>query len=131
MANYAYLDENNKVIDCITGRDEDDLEALPENFSSWEKYYGSQRNLKCLRYSWNTEAGQHKTGGVPFRKNFAEFGGSYDAELDAFIPPKLFDSWVLDTNTCTWIAPVNHPNDEQNYYWDETTVNWKLIETEA
>ena len=122
MANYAYLDENNIVIDCITGRDEDDLDPLPEGFSSWEEYYGSQRSQKCLRYSWNTEAGVHRLGGTPFRMNFAEPGGSYDPELDAFIPPKIFPSWIFDLDTCAWIAPIERPG--ENFYWDEDTVNW-------
>ncbi len=61
------------------------------------------------------------------RKNFAGIGYSYDQTRDAFIPPKPFNSWVLDEDTCLWEAPVAYPDDGQFYQWNETDQQWDLI----
>jgi len=61
------------------------------------------------------------------RKNFAGIGYSYDQTRDAFIPPKPFNSWVLDEDTCLWEAPVAYPDDGQIYRWNETDQQWDLI----
>ncbi len=57
------------------------------------------------------------------RKNFAGVGFTYDAERDAFIPPKQFESWVLNEKTCLWEAPKEKPVDAK-YYWDEEKLDW-------
>ena len=62
------------------------------------------------------------------RKNFAGIGYKYDQTRDAFIPPKPFNSWVLNEDTCQWEAPVNYPTDGQRYNWNETNQTWDLIE---
>ena len=61
------------------------------------------------------------------RKNFAGIGFSYDQTRDAFIPPKPFDSWILNEDTCLWEAPVAYPNDGKMYEWNESTKQWDLI----
>jgi hypothetical protein len=61
------------------------------------------------------------------RKNFAGVGSKYDQEKDAFIPKKLYDSWILNEQTCQWEAPVAYPTDGQKYQWNESLVNWELI----
>jgi hypothetical protein len=61
------------------------------------------------------------------RKNFAGVGYSYDQTRDAFIPPKPFNSWTLDEDTCLWEAPVTYPDDGQEYTWNESTKQWDLI----
>ena len=58
------------------------------------------------------------------RKNFAGIGYSYDSVRDAFIPPKPFDSWVLNENTCLWEAPIPKPTDGKQYKWDEENTAW-------
>ena len=88
MAHYAFIDEDNVVVWVITGRDEDDLDALPEGFASWEAYYGHKRGMTCLRTSYNTIDGEHVLGGTPFRENYAATGYTYDPDLDAFIRPE-------------------------------------------
>tara|TARA_R100000951_G_scaffold84199_1_gene71952 strand:+ start:2606 stop:2950 length:345 start_codon:yes stop_codon:yes gene_type:complete len=60
------------------------------------------------------------------RKNFAGKGYKYDQTRDAFIPPKPFNSWILNETTCLWEAPVDYPKDGQRYIWEETTTNWVL-----
>lgn len=58
------------------------------------------------------------------RKNYAGIGFTYDAGLDAFIPPKPFPSWVLDSNKGNWVAPVAKPSDGKFYAWDEASTSW-------
>ena len=57
------------------------------------------------------------------RKNFAGIGYTYDFNLDAFIAPKPFNSWVLDTETCKWEAPIEKP--EGDYTWNEESLSWE------
>ena len=91
--------------------------------------------------SYNTYGGQHKTGGTPFRKNFAGIGYKYDQYKDSFISPKPYNSWVLNEDTCLWEAPIAYPNTQtQNltdrdgnpindaYNWNEETKQWDLNE---
>ena len=58
------------------------------------------------------------------RKNYAGIGYTYDETLDAFVPPKPFASWVLDTDKAQWKAPVDMPVDDKRYTWDEETLAW-------
>ena len=62
------------------------------------------------------------------RKNFAGIGFQYDQQRDAFIAPKPFNSWILDEDTCRWQSPIPYPNDENKYKWNETNLNWEIIE---
>jgi hypothetical protein len=127
MAHYAFIDDDNIVIEVITGRDEDDM---PEGVTSWEDYYGAFRGQRCLRTSYNTRSGEHSGGGVPFRANYAGIGFTYDEALDAFIAPAPFPSWVLNENTFTWEAPVPKPSDG-DWSWDEQAGVWVEVEDEA
>jgi hypothetical protein len=117
MAHYAFLDENNIVTEVIVGIDETELiEEL-----SPEIWYGNFRNQTCIRTSYNGNT----------RKNYAGIGYSYDLDLDAFIPPKPFNSWILDETVCQWQSPVPYPSDVPEgafYRWNEDIVNWELIE---
>ena len=61
------------------------------------------------------------------RKNYAGIGYTYDLSKDAFIPPKPFNSWILDEDTCVYQAPVPMPNDGKPYRWDEETTSWVEI----
>jgi hypothetical protein len=70
-----------------------------------------------------------------FRKNYAGIGYTYDEDRDAFIPPKPFNSWILNEDTCFWNAPVAMPEltqeqiDNRNYYvWNESTLTWNIVE---
>ena len=76
--------------------------------------------------SYNTIGGVHSNNGTPFRKNHAGIGYVYDSQRDAFIPPKTYNSWILNETTCNWEAPVAYPTDGQIYYWNEETQSWTL-----
>jgi hypothetical protein len=120
MAHYAFLNENNIVTEVIVGKDE-------SNFN-WEQQYGSFRGQVCKRTSYNTYGGVHNKGGIPFRKNFAGIGYTYDESRDAFIAPKPFNSWILNEDTCIWEAPIQKPNDNNIYNWNEQNQSWDIIE---
>ena len=124
MAHYAILDDNNVVTQVITGRDENDNHA---GVSDWEAYYSNVMGAPVRRTSYNTAGGVHFEGGTPFRYNHAGIGFAYDEERDAFIPPKPFESWVLDEATCLWVAPVAYPEDGNAYTWDEESVSWVVV----
>jgi hypothetical protein len=78
--------------------------------------------------SYNTHGGVHSSGGTPLRKNHAGIGCTYDEDRDAFIPKKLFNSWILNENTCLWEAPVAKPEDNNRYNWNELTLSWDLVQ---
>lgn len=80
-----------------------------------------------IQTSYNTHGGIHSSGGTPLRKNYAGIGFTYDRELDAFIPPKPYASWVLNEETCLWEAPVPHPSDGQMHVWNEDTGAWVAV----
>jgi hypothetical protein len=116
MAHYAFINENYIVTEVIVGKDE-------SNFD-WERHYGDIRGQLCKRTSYNTIGGVHTTGGTPYRKNYAGIGYIYDPTLDAFYPPKPYNSWTLNTNSCLWEAPVAYPNDGKLYIWNEDNIQW-------
>jgi hypothetical protein len=81
-----------------------------------------------IKTSYNTYAGKHLQGGTSLRKNFAGIGYTYDADRDAFISPKPFESWELDEDTCQWQSPVPYPEDTETVYqWDEDQLNWVAV----
>ena len=77
--------------------------------------------------SYNTRSGTHKNGGTPFRKNFAGRGYIYDADKDAFIAPKPFDSWTFNETTFQWDPPVPYPENASFHEWNEETKQWDSI----
>jgi hypothetical protein len=64
------------------------------------------------------------------RKNYAGIGYSYNADIDAFVPPKPYASWILNNDTAQWESPVPMPADGEKYTWDEATTSWILVEGE-
>lgn len=117
MAHYANLNENNVVTQVFVGKDEHDLGPDGQPWD-WEAYYGAKRT------SYNTQGGQHLTGGTPYRKNYAGIGFTYDETRDAFIPPKPYPSWLLDEATCLWGPPTPMPTDGKLYAWSEPDQLW-------
>jgi hypothetical protein len=87
---------------------------------------------KWIQTSYNTKGGVHVNGGTPLRKNYAGKNWTYDVGRDAFIPPKpesggvVFESWVLNEDTCLWDPPVAMPDDDQRYRWNETEQRWDV-----
>jgi hypothetical protein len=89
-----------------------------------------------IQTSYNTRGGVHynpetqepsEDQSKALRKNYAGIGFSYDRERDAFIPPKPFNSWILNDDTCLWDAPVAYPTDGKMYIWNESTTSWEEV----
>ena len=110
MAHYAKV--NNGIVEQVIVAEPDFFDVFVDNTPG-----------EWIQTSYNTRGGQHPEG-RPLRKNFAGIGYTYDADKDAFIPPKIFNSWVLNEETCLWEAPVAMPEDGQVYDWDEATTSW-------
>lgn len=128
MAHYALLDENNKVINVITGVDENitqidsDGTEVGGSSEAWEAFYASRPWLNatsCKRTSYN--------GSI--RKHFAGVNFTYDEKFDMFIPPKPFDSWKLNYETAYWEAPIAMPETTDEYFWrwSESNKEWIKI----
>jgi len=117
MAHFAQLDENNTVTQVIVVGNDDLLvngvEQESKGIEFCKSLLGQDTVWKQTSYNGN------------FRKNYAGIGFTFDSELDAFVPPKPYASWILDTETCQWNAPIAHPNDDKRYTWDEATLTWK------
>jgi hypothetical protein len=104
MKRFAELDNTNTVTRVVTARQK---KWLTDNLGGrWVETYTDGTRV-------------HRAG----------IGFTYDEERDAFIPPKPFDSWVLDKDTCLWEAPV--PKPEGDYEWDEATTSWVEVPSET
>lgn len=115
MAHFAQIDENNIVTQVLV------IEQDVINTG----LFGEPSSF--VQTSYNTHGGVHALGGTPLRMNYAGTGYTYDSVRDAFIPPKPYDSWELNEDTCLWDAPTPMPTDGKIYKWDEDTLSWKDI----
>lgn len=114
MAHYAFLDDNNIVVEVITGKDENEiLDGLTP-----EEWYSDFRNMRCVRTSYN-----HNIRGV-----FAAVGYSYNEAEDIFVMPQPFPSWIR--NGSIWEAPVALPDTDKPVKWNETIQNWEINDSE-
>jgi hypothetical protein len=123
MAHFAQLDEHNIVLQVIVVSNDtiDNLpfpESEPIGIAFCQSLLGADTRWAQTSYNAN------------FRYNYAGIGYTFDATPTpngAFIPPKPYPSWLLNTNTFQWEPPVPYPNDGQMYYWDEATQSWVLM----
>lgn len=118
MANFARIDENN-IVDLVIFVSNDDI--VDENGNETEEagiaFCNSVIEGNWVQTSYNAN----------MRKNFAGIGYLYNSELDAFIPPQNFPSWVLDEERCVWVSPVPMPT-EGRWSWDEDSTSWVEIQ---
>lgn len=111
MSHWAEIDENNVVTRVLVGDNNDP--AQDEGLSWLEINLGGT----WIKTSYNAATNR-------FRKNYAGVGYTYDETRDAFIPPKPYDSWLLNEGTCQWYAPIPYPQDDKMYVWDEDSTSW-------
>jgi len=128
MAHWAELDSNNEVIRVLVGDNNDPAgdegyQWLIDNLGgTWVK-----TSYNAVAGKWrNPETGE-VTNNPGFRKNYAGIGYTYDSGRDAFIPPKPFNSWLLNEDTCIWNAPITMPNDGKFYTWNEENLAWDEV----
>ena len=117
MAHFAQL-ENNIVKQVIVVSNQD---ILDEN--------GQESEEKGIAFCSNLLGGTWKQTSYngKIRKNYAGIGYTYDEVRDAFIPPKPYNSWLINESTCQWESPIPYPNDNKFYVWDEETTSWVEI----
>lgn len=127
MSHFAQLDENNIVIFVTVGRQEDDGKEAELSERTGDTYKQTSYNTIGGIYLDPATREPATDQSKAFRKNYAGLGYFYDEALDAFIPPKTFDSWILDEETCQWEPPVPYPTDGAAYTWNEQTTTWDLI----
>ena len=121
MAFFCKIDENNIVRN---------IEVVDNNIATTEEAgITFLKELHGQQFNWK------QMGEAPFTSNEVEttrnYGGmfwTYDENLDKFIEPKPYASWVLDETTGRYNAPVAYPTDDNNYSWNEETTTWDLIE---
>ena len=115
MAHFAKVNKQTNIVEAVIVATQSHIFNLDDS-EDW------------VQTSYNTIGGQHKTGGVPLRKNFAAVGYTYDRQRDAFYAPKPYSSWTLNEDTCQWQAPTTMPDDGKAYSWNESTTSWNVIE---
>jgi hypothetical protein len=119
MAHFAQLDTDNKVTQVIVVHNNELMvngqESETKGIEFCQSHFGLDTRWVQTSYNRN------------FRKHLALPGYTYSADLDAFIPPKRFNSWILDPDTLEWQAPITYPTDGKKYVWDEPTVSWKEL----
>ena len=128
MAHFCKLDENNIVTQVIVVANEDTtdtngVEVEEIGVAFCKKLLGAETNWKQTSYNNN------------FRVRYAGIGYSYNAELDAFIAPKPFESWVLVEETADWESPegpaptlTEAQVEARSFYrWNEETISWDLV----
>jgi hypothetical protein len=131
MASFAKLNSNNIVerVESVVNevlKDSNGIEQENIGIEFLKNLY-NEPNAVWKQTSYNTHGGVHNNGGIPFRKNHAGIGYTYDENRDAFIAPKPFNSWILNESTCIWEAPVAYPQDGNIYNWNEQTLSWDLL----
>jgi len=130
MASFAKIGLNSKVIEVLSVHNNE----LKDSNGVEQESIGIDFLTKLTGYpiwkqtSYNTHGGVHNNNGQPLRKNHAGIGYTYDEDRDAFIPPKTFNSWILNEDTCLWESPVVYPKDGEQYTWNELTLSWDLVE---
>jgi len=120
MANFAQLNEESIVIQVIVVNNAtiDNLpfpESEPVGIAFCQSLYGPDTIWAQTSYN------------ASFRYNYAGIGFTFDVTAQAFIPPKPYPSWLLNTTIYQWEAPVPYPDDGKMYYWDEATLSWVLV----
>ena len=126
MAHFAQLDANNVVTQVIVVANSDTADANGVE----KEHIGAAFCEKLFGGNWKQTS---YNGSI--RKNYAGIGYTYNAGIDAFVPPKPFASWVLDNDTAQWNAPVAMPADAgtgeppKRYTWDEATTSWVAVES--
>jgi hypothetical protein len=125
MAHFAKIKTSDNVVVHVSGVDNwnitngagDEVESI--GIAYLEQVHGVDANHIWRQTSYNGN----------MRKNYAGIGMTWDEGRDAFIPPKPYNSWVLNETTCHWDPPTAMPTDAnmeagEYYRWDEPTTSW-------
>jgi len=119
------------VVSQVIVADQSFIDTLP-NPSAWiETSYNTYGNV---HYAPSPPAlPMTPDGGVPVRANYAGMGYTYDTNytigdfVGVFYAPQPYASWILNTSTFLWEAPVPMPTSGDPYKWDEATKSWVIV----
>jgi hypothetical protein len=160
MAHFAKLGANSKVISVLTLDNKDMLNADGvEDESVGQQYLEIHNNWPAqmwIQTSYNTQGGQHKLGGTPFRGNYAGIGYTWDEDNNIFWPKSPYPSWVKHNDSASWKSPIGdapaltEEQEAQNtptidaegnvtveathrwqYDWNEANTTWDLTDYKA
>jgi len=137
MAHFAKLDENNVVTQVIVV---DNKDVTDPHTGQEDEILGIAFCKKLLGGNWKQTSYNNST-----RVRYAGIGYSYNAALDAFVPPQPHASWTLDNETADWVSPLGAAPElteaeveaRSFYRWDEeayqadNTTGWVLETPEA
>lgn len=113
MAHFAELDEDNNVVTVVVVNN-DSLDPANEEQSGIDflTTLHGHSNWKQTSYNHN------------IRKQYAIIGGRYNSDLDIFIAPQPYPSWILNENY-DWDSPTPKPNTDGWWWWNEESQEWK------
>lgn len=103
MAYFAQVDKNEMVVKVIVADQEfidSGVAGEPDSF------------IECWR-------------GGGKRKHFPGRGYHYRRIDDVFVPPKPYESWILDKKW-HWVAPVAIPLVGKYFIWNEDFTRWDI-----
>ena len=137
MAHFAKLDENNVVTQVIVV---DNKDITDPHTGQEDEILGIAFCKKLLGGNWKQTSYNNNS-----RVRYAGIGYSYNAALDAFVPPQPHASWTLDNDTADWVSPLGAAPaltdaevEAMSFYrWDESawvadnTQGWVLVERSA
>ena len=116
MAHFAKLSDDNVVLA---------IHVVSNNIINFNNVESEQAGIEFLSGLHNHSNWKQTSYNARIRKNYAGINYTYDESRDAFIPPKEYNSWVLNEDLCIWESPIEYPNDGKMYLWDEATITWK------
>ena len=123
MAHFAQIDENSIVTNVIVVSNDD---CLDSDGSESKLGIAFCKNLLGADTNWVRTSYNNN---IRFR--YAGIGMKYDSTNDVFLIQKPYPSWVLNTSTWGWDAPVALPSDHGinndkvvMYDWDEDSTSW-------
>ena len=137
MAHFAKISSN--IVTDVIVAEQDYIDWRKSNFPNEEWVQTSYNTFGNIHYNPNT--GQpSEDQSKALRKNYAGKGYFYDKNRDAFIPPKPYESWILNQTSCRWEAPIPFPtiktytnseNVQVPYLinWYENNRKWIAAET--
>lgn len=127
MAHFARLDENNIVTQVI----------VVDNKHLFDVHSGLEDEILGVAFCKKILGGNWKQTSYNgnMRVRYAGVGYSYNASLDAFIPPQPYASWILDSETADWVSPLGSAPDlteaeveaRKFYEWNEESGSWDLM----
>ena len=145
MAHFAKINNDKKVIAVLTLNNSDmlNVSGIEEELIG-QQYLEKHNNWPAqmwIQTSYNTQGGQHRNGGTPFRGNYAGIGYTWDEDNQIFWPNKPYASWVKHIPTASWKSPIGDApalTEEQisqntanthkwGYNWNETNQSWDLV----